>query len=51
MLWPLYTPVGSLFTNLTEGLSMPFEATYEFVLTMVLMIALIGLGVGYHARG
>lgn len=41
VLWPFYTPVGGLFTNLSEGLSMPFEATYGFVLTLALMIALV----------
>lgn len=41
VLWPFYTPVGGLFTNLSEGLSMPFEATYGFVLTLVLMSVLV----------
>ena len=41
ILWPLYTPIGGLFTNLTEGLSLPFEATYGFVITMVMMAAVI----------
>ena len=43
VLWPFYTPVGGLFTNLSEGLSMPFAATYGFVLTIVLMIVLVGV--------
>jgi len=42
-LWPLYTPVGGLFTNLREGLSMPFEATYGFVLTLALMVGALVL--------
>lgn len=40
VLWPFYTPVGGLFTTLGDGLTMPFEATYGFVLTLALMIAL-----------
>jgi hypothetical protein len=27
VLWPLYTPIGGLYTYLSEGLTMPFEAT------------------------
>jgi membrane protease YdiL (CAAX protease family) len=41
LLWPFYTPVGGLFTNLSEGLVMPFEASYGFLLTLGLMAALI----------
>ena len=41
VLWPFYTPIGSLFTNLGEGLTMPFEATYGFILTVALMVALV----------
>ena len=41
VLWPFYTPVGSLYTNVTEGLSMPFEATYGFLLTLGLIAMLI----------
>jgi hypothetical protein len=43
VLWPFYTPLGGLYTNLGEGLSLPFEATYGFVLTLVLMFVLVGL--------
>ena len=45
VLWPFYTPIGGLYTNLTEGLTMPFEATYGFVLTLGLMPAIIVTGV------
>jgi len=38
VLWPFYTPIGGLYTNLREGLTMPFEATYGFVLTLGLMV-------------
>ena len=41
VLWPFYTPVGSLYTNLGEGLTMPFEATYGFLLTIGLMVTMI----------
>jgi len=41
VLWPLYTPVGSIYTNLNEGLSLPFEATYGFVITIGLMVGVI----------
>jgi membrane protease YdiL (CAAX protease family) len=43
VLWPFYTPIGGLYTNLSEGLSMPFEATYGFLLTLGLMVAVITL--------
>jgi membrane protease YdiL (CAAX protease family) len=45
VLWPFYTPIGGLYTNLTEGLSMPFEATYGFLLTLGLMLAAIVTGI------
>jgi len=45
VLWPLYTPIGGLYTNLTEGLNMPFEATYGFLLTLGLMLAAIVTGI------
>jgi hypothetical protein len=41
VLWPFYTPVGGLYTNVTEGLTMPFEATYGFLLTLGLIAVLI----------
>jgi membrane protease YdiL (CAAX protease family) len=41
VLWPFYTPVGSLYSNVIEGLTMPFEATYGFLLTLGLMTTLI----------
>lgn len=40
-LWPFYTPIGGLYTNLREGLTMPFEATYGFVLTLGLMLIIL----------
>jgi hypothetical protein len=45
VLWPFYTPIGGLYTNLTEGLTMPFEATYGFLLTLGLMLAAIVAGI------
>jgi membrane protease YdiL (CAAX protease family) len=41
VLWPFYTPIGGLYTNLSEGLTMPFEATYGFLLTLGLMAGVI----------
>ena len=45
VLWPFYTPIGGLYTNLTEGLTMPFEATYGFLLTLGLMLAAVVAGI------
>jgi uncharacterized protein len=39
VLWPFYTPVGSLYSNIKNGLELPFEATYGFVLVLVLITA------------
>jgi hypothetical protein len=51
VLWPFYTPVGGLYTNLRDGLSIPFEATYGFVIVIVLMVAIIVAGaILYHRR-
>jgi membrane protease YdiL (CAAX protease family) len=41
ILWPFYTPVGSIYTNLSEGLTLPFEATYGFLITIGLMVGVI----------
>jgi uncharacterized protein len=41
VLWPFFTPVGGLYTNVREGLTMPVEATIGFVLTIALMAALL----------
>lgn len=50
VLWPFYTPVGGLFTNLKEGLTMPFEATYGFLITIALMLGIIILAQRLHRR-
>jgi len=52
VLWPFYTPIGSLFTNISEGRAaiIPFEATYGFVLTLGLMIAAIVTAIIMRAR-
>lgn len=44
VLWPFYTPVGGLYTTLSDGLTMPFEAAYGFVLTLALMGAVFAAG-------
>jgi uncharacterized protein len=41
VLWPLYTWIGGLYTNLMEGLVLPFEATYGFVIVHVMMLVSI----------
>ena len=50
VLWPFYTPVGSIFTNLREGLTLPFEATYGFLLTIGLMVGVIVWASIYHTK-
>jgi uncharacterized protein len=50
VLWPFYTPVGGLFSNLNEGLTIPFEATYGFLLTIGLMVGVIILANALHKR-
>lgn len=42
VLWPFYTPVGGFYATTSDGLTMPFEATYGFLLTLGLMAAIIG---------
>ena len=44
VLWPLYTPVGGFYSTFTDGLTMPFEATYGFILTLAMMAAVIVVG-------
>jgi membrane protease YdiL (CAAX protease family) len=41
VLWPFYTPIGGLYTNVREGLEMPYEATYGFLLTIGIMALVI----------
>lgn len=50
VLWPFYTPVGGLFTNLSEGLTMPFEATYGFLITVALMLGTVILAQRLYKR-
>ena len=50
ILWPFYTPVGSIFTNLSEGLTLPFEATYGFLITIGLMVGVVVLVSIYHNK-
>jgi len=49
VLWPFYTPIGGLYTNISEGLTMPFEATYGFLLTLGMMIGFLILGARLRA--
>jgi membrane protease YdiL (CAAX protease family) len=41
ILFPLLTPMGAMFTNIKEGLSIPYEAIIGF--SMVLFFAVMGL--------
>jgi uncharacterized protein len=41
VLWPLLTPMGGLYTNLSEGLTLPLPATYGFIITVALMAGLL----------
>lgn len=41
ILFPLLTPMGAMFTNIKEGLTIPFEAIIGF--SMVISFAVIGL--------
>jgi CAAX protease family protein len=41
LLWPFFTPVGGLYVNIQDGLSMPLEATIGFVLTLIMMFSAI----------
>jgi len=50
VLWPFYTPVGGLYSNLSEGLALPFEATYGFALTLGLILAVIVVATRLRAR-
>jgi hypothetical protein len=50
VLWPFYTPVGGLYTNLSDGLELPFEATYGFILTLGMMFAVIVAAVATRKR-
>lgn len=47
ILFPLLTPMGAVFTNIKEGLSIPFEAIIGF--SMVVFFAVIGLIVIHKA--
>jgi membrane protease YdiL (CAAX protease family) len=38
VLWPFYTWLGGLYTNISEGLRIPFESTYGFVNVLAWMI-------------
>ncbi|MDT8307274.1 MAG: CPBP family intramembrane glutamic endopeptidase [Anaerolineae bacterium] len=44
VLWPFYTPIGGLYSTASDGLTMPFEATYGFLITLAMMVAIIAAG-------
>lgn len=41
VLWPFYTWIGGLYTNLSEGLRLPFESIYGFTIVFAFMVASI----------
>jgi membrane protease YdiL (CAAX protease family) len=41
ILFPLLTPMGAIFTNIKEGLTIPFEAIIGF--SLVIFFAIMGL--------
>jgi membrane protease YdiL (CAAX protease family) len=43
VLWPFYTWIGGLYTNISEGLTIPFEASYGFINILVWTIVIIGV--------
>ena len=40
VLWPFYTWIGGLYTNISEGLIIPFEASYGFINVLVWTIVI-----------
>lgn len=44
VLWPFYTPMGGFYTTFKDGLVLPFEATYGFVVVLMLMGVAIAAG-------
>lgn len=40
-LWPVFIPMGSLFNRLSEGFTLPFAATYGFVIVLAIMAGAI----------
>jgi hypothetical protein len=52
VLWPFYTWIGGMYSNIEDGLIVPFEATYGFVIILVLMIAsIMGTYIKQHSEG
>ncbi|MFW9912676.1 MAG: CPBP family intramembrane glutamic endopeptidase [Candidatus Thorarchaeota archaeon] len=43
VLWPFYTWIGGLYTNISEGLILPFEASYGFINVLVWTIVIIAI--------
>lgn len=49
VLFPFYTWLGGLFTNVSEGLRIPFESIYGFLNVLIWIIVLIGV-IGYKRK-
>jgi membrane protease YdiL (CAAX protease family) len=43
VLWPFYTWIGGLYTNISEGLSLPFEASYGFINILIWTIVILAI--------
>jgi hypothetical protein len=43
VLWPFYTWIGGLYTNISEGLIIPFEASYGFINILVWTIVILAV--------
>ncbi|MFX1580184.1 MAG: CPBP family intramembrane glutamic endopeptidase [Promethearchaeota archaeon] len=43
VLWPFYTWIGGLYTNISEGLILPFEASYGFINILVWTIVILAV--------
>ncbi len=41
ILWPFFTPSGGFYANIKDGLVLPLEATYGFVLVLAIMVIVI----------
>lgn len=50
VLWPFYTSVGGLYTTMSDGLSMPLEASIGFVLTIAMMAGAMAVAWRWSSR-
>jgi membrane protease YdiL (CAAX protease family) len=50
ILWPLFQPMGQLFTLINDGLHLPLLASLGFVEVLILMLVLVWLARRYHRK-